>query len=151
MKKISLIALLLAFFCSSAVLNAAGDEKEKIRQVINSAYVEGLQNAGNIEDIEKGFHPGFDLLVYKGDMMDKLPIYNWIEMVKKRKAGNPEPVAEDQKVTVEFESIDVTGIAAVAKIHLYRAGKQLFTDYLSLYKFEEDWKIVGKIYYRIPE
>lgn len=151
MKKVSVILLLLAFVCSSAGLKAAEDEKEKIKQVINSAYVEGIQNSGNIEDIENGFHPGFNLLVYKGDMMDKLPIYNWIELVKRRKAQNPEPVPEDKKVTVEYENIDVTGTAAVAKINLFKEGKHLFTDYLSLYKFEDDWKIVGKIYYRIPE
>lgn len=153
MKKLSMI-LLLAVFCCGFTVNAAatGEDKEKIKEVIKSAYVEGIQNAGSIEDIQNGFHPGFNLLVYKGDVMDKLPIYNWIEYVKKRKEKNPEPPAEDQKVSVEFENIDVTGTAAVAKIKLFRAGQHIFTDYLSLYNFsDKGWKIVGKIYYRIPE
>ena len=30
---------------------------------------------------------------------------------------------------------------------IYRAGKLIFSDYMSLYRFEDGWKIAGKIYY----
>lgn len=44
--------------------------------------------------------------------------------------------------------IEVVGNAAVAKVELYREDKKIFTDFLSLYKFEEGWRIVSKIYHR---
>jgi hypothetical protein len=49
---------------------------------------------------------------------------------------------------VEFVNIDISGSAACAKIELYQNKKKIFTDYLSLYKFSDGWKIVSKIYYR---
>ncbi|MCF8235458.1 MAG: nuclear transport factor 2 family protein [Bacteroidales bacterium] len=150
MMKKSFILLIAAVFSSTIAFsqNKKTDE-EAIKHVIQTAYVDGIQNAGEIEAIEKGFHPGFNLLIYKGNMMDKLPIYNWIEYVKIRKAkGENDP----EKTTCEFVDIDITGTAAMAKIKLFKGGKHIFTDYLSLYKFSDDgWKIVGKIYYRIPE
>ena len=45
-------------------------------------------------------------------------------------------------------SIDITGSAAVARVELYRDFKHIFTDYLSLYRFDDGWKIVGKIFYQ---
>ena len=33
---------------------------------------------------------------------------------------------------------------------VFRDGKHVFSDYLSLYKFEDGWKIIGKIFYRHP-
>ena len=47
----------------------------------------------------------------------------------------------------EFMNIDIEGIAAVAKIKLSKGGKNIYIDYLSLYKFNEGWQIVGKIYH----
>ncbi|MFA8433245.1 MAG: nuclear transport factor 2 family protein [Marinifilaceae bacterium] len=37
------------------------------------------------------------------------------------------------------------------KVVFYKGNAPLFTDYLSLYKFNDGWKIVNKIYYRHPK
>jgi hypothetical protein len=144
MKKITLIIAAL-FISSFSVVQAQNDEKA-IKQVIQSAYIDGIHNLGNIADIEKGFHPGFNLLIKnKQEQMVKYPIYNWIESVKVRKAENPN--GPEEKTTVEFIEIDITGDAGMAKIDLFRAGKRIYTDYLFLYKFDEDWQIVSKVYH----
>ncbi len=120
-----------------------------IKEVIQSAYIDGIHNLGSIEAVRNGFHPGFNLLIKnKDNQLQELPIYTWIEMTEKRKAENPDGPAE--KTTVEFLNIDITGDAAVAKIDLFKSGKRIFTDYLMLYKFEDRWRIVGKIYYKHP-
>jgi hypothetical protein len=116
--------------------------------VIQSAYVDGLQNKGPVADIEKGFHPGFELLGNKNNELTRFPIYSWILYHRKKLAENPNPPTADEVVTCMFPLIDVTGNAAMAKIELYKGGNILFTDYLSLYKFEEGWQIVSKIYFR---
>ncbi|MEN8224302.1 MAG: nuclear transport factor 2 family protein [Bacteroidota bacterium] len=151
MKKLTLIliALLIGAFAF------AGDEdndKEAIKKLILTAYVDGLQNNGDLDATRKGFYPGFNLLIYKDVMVDKLPIYNWITYAEMRKKKNPDPLPAEDLTSCEFELIDITGTAAVAKIHLSKGGKKIYTDYLSLYKFADDgWKIVGKIYYKLPE
>lgn len=116
-----------------------------------TAYVDGLQNKGDLNTTKEGFYPGFDLLMLRNNMVDKLPIYNWLQYAEMNKEKDPEPFTKDELTSCEFEFIDITGTAAVTKIHLSKGGKKIYTDYLSLYKFEEGWKIVSKIYYKIPE
>ena len=147
MKK-SAVLFVLALMAFSANANDVEKEKEAIKQLIQSAYVDGLQNLGSIEDIEAGFHPGFNLLGVRNNQLTKFPIYSWVESVKKRKEEHPEGRPEEEKISVKFNSIDVTGNAAMAKVELYQKDKKLFTDYLQLYKFEEGWRVVSKIYYR---
>jgi hypothetical protein len=148
MKKVSLF-LTLALFVFAASANEVEKEKQAIQQVIQSAYIDGIHNLGDVEDIRDGFHPGFNLLGVNGnDQLTKFPIYSWIESVEKRKAQNPDGRAEEEKITCKYNQIDVTGKAAQAEIELYRKGEKIFTDYLQLYKFEEGWRIVSKIYHR---
>lgn len=140
----------LAFMAVTLHAEEVDKEKEAIKQVIQTAYVDGLQNyVSSINEIEAGFHPGFNLLgVNKANMLTKFPIYSWIESTKKKKDQHPEGRPEEEKITCKYNSIDVTGNAAMAKIELHQKDKKLFTDYLQLYKFDEGWRIVSKIYHR---
>lgn len=147
-----LLSLLIILFLGISVFaQDVKDDKEAIKQVILTAYVDGLQNNGDLEATRDGFHPGFELLIFRNNIVDKFPIYNWIYYKEMGKAKNPDPVPEEELTSCDFEFIDITGTAAVAKIHLIKGGKKTFTDYLSLYKFNEGWKIVNKIYYEIPK
>lgn len=150
MKKLFSLSLILLLFTSVFSQDVEGD-KEAIKKVILTAYVDGLQNNGDLEATRDGFHPGFELLVFRNDIVDKFPIYNWIIYKEMAKAKNPDPLPEEELTSCDFESIDITGTAAVAKIHLSKGGKKIYTDYLSLYKFKDGWKIVSKIYYEIPK
>ena len=149
MKRVTFILSLLLVFTASFAQQDIEQEKKAVIKVINAAYVQGLQNGVEIDNINKGFHPGFNLLgIDQGNFLTKYPIYTWEENVRKRiEAGQTPPVV----TTAKFPMIDITGTAAVVKVELFREGKQIFTDYLSLYKFEEGWRIVSKIYYRIPQ
>ena len=128
----------------------AGDEDEKnfIKKVIQSAYVDGLQNKGPVAVVERGFHPGFNLLGLRNDDLTKYPIYSWIKHHEMKLKKDPEPPQENEIVTCKFPFIDITGTAAIAKVDLYKGGQHIYTDYLSLYKFEAGWKIVSKIYFK---
>ena len=145
MKKVTLFLALVFLACT---IHANDTEKENIQQVIQTAYVDGLQNLGSIAKIEEGFHPSFKLLGVRNNMLTKYPIYSWVSSVKQQKKKHPEGRPDEEKITCKYKSIDVTGNAAMAKIELYRKDKKLFTDYLQLYKFDEGWRIVSKIYYR---
>ena len=150
MKKIVFIVGLILM--GSGVLFAGeAEDKEAIKKVIQTAYVDGLQNKGPVADIEAGFHPGFNLLGVRNDELTKWPIYSWVHYHERKLEENPDPPKPEEVVTCKFPMIDLTGNAAVVKIELFKGGNQIFTDYLSLYKFEEGWKIVSKIYHRHEE
>lgn len=148
MKNIIFAMVITVFAVTTLFAQESEQEKEAIKNVIQTAYVDGLQNKGNVEDIEMGFHPGFNLLGVRNNMLTRFPIYSWIESFEQRKKEDPTPPTEEEKITCNYLLIDVTGNAAMAKIQLNRNGELLFTDYLQLYKFEKGWKIVSKIYYR---
>ncbi len=151
MKKFILVILLVIVIYPIKGRTENAVEKKAIETVIQTSYIDGLQNLKNIEAIADGFHPGFNLLMLQHGMLNKLPIYNWIEYAKQRKAKQIEPLKKEDTTYCKFLNIDITGTAAVAKIELSKGGKAIYIDYLSLYKFEDGWKIAGKIFYKIPE
>lgn len=145
--KRSLVFLMAVLFSLASPAQEQTADKEQILKVIDKAYVQGLQNAKDIENIKKGFHPGFNLLgVDQNNHLSKLPIYTWYDMVEGRLAAGQLPEVE---TTAKYPLVDITGKAAVVKVELYREDRMIFTDYLSLYKFEEGWRIVSKIYHRM--
>lgn len=144
-KRILLVTLMAAMliFSSTAKAQPTGDE-EAIRALIQSAYVDGLQNLGDLEKTRAGFHPDFVLLGLRDGQLTRLPIADWIASTEKRKAQGQKPPV----TTCKFLQVDITGQAAMVKLELHREGQRIFTDYLTLYKFPDGWKIVSKIYYR---
>ncbi len=140
------------FFFSTIVLSAQdiGQEKEAIKKVIQTAYVDGLQNEGDAEKIDSGIHPGFHLLgMGKDNTLWKYSITDWkASALKKRKQGEL-PLTGNKKVSIKFKSIDVTGTATVAKIEYFIGNKLTYIDYISLYKFKTGWKMVNKIFYKL--
>ena len=148
MKRILFTALSL--FIAVGLFAQAEAQKEEIIKVIDAAYVQGIHNATDIDNINKGFHPGFNLLGLdkRGNTVSKYPIYDWEANVRKKVDAEQLPTVV---TTAKYPLIDITGHAAVAKVELFREGKQIYTDYLFLYKFKEGWRIVSKVYYTIPE
>jgi hypothetical protein len=145
-------ALVVAAFSIVAAAAAwAGDslspEQLAVQKVVIDGYVDGIHNFRRVEAVRTGFHPGFEMLYLREGRLEKLPIYNWIASLEERNRKEPPPTAR-ATTTARFALIDITGTAAVCKVELTRDGKLVFTDYLSLYKFEDGWKIVGKVFHR---
>jgi len=155
MKKVTvfILAMVFASFNLMAQVSEKGsNDEDAIKKVIQSAYVEGLQNNADLEAINAGFHPGFNLLgIGKGNSMWSYPIYNWAEDARLGKLEGKYPKKGDDKVTVNFLDVDITGTAAVVKLEFYVGKEKKYIDYLSLLKFEDGWKIVNKIFYKFPE
>ena len=149
MKKLFFVCLLLAASLN-AVSQSIEKEKEAIKKVIQTAYVEGLLNEGDAGKIDSGFHPQFHLLgISEGDEMWNLNIKDWKSRQVKKKTDGELPLKDDKKVSIKFKSVDVTGTAAVAKLEFFIGDKLTYIDYISLYKFESGWKMVNKIFYKL--
>lgn len=153
MKKTILFSMVILL--SFGALFAQDDqvkEKELIKQIIQTAYVDGLCNNADEEAVKKGIHPGFELLsAGKGNMMWKLPIYNWIEIAKGGEEKGNKYSFQNEYTTVKFLFIDIAGNIAIAKIEFYEGKDLNYIDYLSLIKFEDGWKIVSKIAHRVQK
>jgi hypothetical protein len=149
MKNFVLISLLFCFSVSVFAQDKAID-KAAIKNVIQTSYVEGLQNEGDAEKIEFGFHEHFHLIgIGENEEMWHLNITDWkARQVKKREEGKlPKP--KEEQVNIKFLDIDITGSAAVAKIEFYVGAELRYIDYIALYKFDSGWKMVNKIFYKI--
>ena len=137
-------ALLLALGISgTAFADTDTKEIEGIKKVIQTAYVDGILNLGKVSDIKKGFHPDFALLYVRENQLGKLTRDRWLqklEQVKKEKN-----ITAGTKASVEFLHVDAVGDTGMAKLEIRRGSKLVYTDYLTLLKFAEGWRIVSKI------
>ncbi|MFO7977555.1 MAG: nuclear transport factor 2 family protein [Bacteroidales bacterium] len=132
--------LLLIGLCMPMMMMA---EEAAVRKVVQGAYIDGLQNLGDIQTIRDGFHPDFVMLMFRNGQLSKLDIQTWIQGVERRKN---DPNAAKPNIKGKFIDVEVTGSVAQVKLELYRENQLLFTDYISLYKFSDGWKIVSKVY-----
>ncbi len=143
LSRILATGMLLALISVTA-LAAPPDESADVKAVVQSAYVEGVHAKGDAALMRQGFHPDFRMLVLRDGKMSAVTLEEWIGRLEARNKENPN--AAKPAIKSEYPLVDVTGNAAVVRVELSRDGKHTFTDYLSLYKFPEGWKIVGKIF-----
>jgi hypothetical protein len=123
----------------------ANSEATAIREVMDRSYVDGIQNLKGADAIRPGFWDGFEMLMLVDGQIEKLPLEQWIARVEGQIAQNIQP---DNRVRANYLNIDVTGTAASAGLELWRGDDKIFTDYFQLYKFDDGWKIVSKIFHR---
>ena len=122
---------------------AAEEERRAIESVIRTAYIEGVHVKGDPALMRKGFHPDFRMFMLKDGALTTITLDEWagrIEKAAKERTG-PAP-----QIRAEFPLVDVVKDEAVARVEVHRDGKHIFTDYLSLYRFADGWKIVAKIF-----
>ncbi|MEO1652981.1 MAG: nuclear transport factor 2 family protein, partial [Bacteroidota bacterium] len=124
-------------------------DSEEIKKLIDASYFHGAFNELNPEAMAKGFHPDFAIFSPKGEDIRKYPIKDWVENTRKRKS---DPEFDPKKNVWEGKvvKLDITGNSASAKIELRKDKQLIYTDYLSLLKFESGWKIVAKVYHKHP-
>ncbi|UCH56659.1 MAG: nuclear transport factor 2 family protein [Candidatus Bathyarchaeota archaeon] len=122
------------------------DEKEveAIKKLIEKAYIEGIHRTQDRETVETGFHRDFRMLVLDNDELQKVSLDEWFPRVEKMKADNPVMWAGETEH--KFHLVDVEGRAAVAKIEVHKNKQYFSTDYMLLYRFEDGWKIVSKVF-----
>jgi hypothetical protein len=137
--------LSMMFLAASGAGAPAGDAKA-VEAAVRAAYVEGMHASFDPAAMRRGFHPDFRMLVLKDDALQAVTLSEWIERLEKRKApGAPKP-----RIDADFTGVDVTGDAATVRLELRRDGRHAFTDYLSLYRFPDGWRIVSKTFQAHP-
>ena len=143
---VACICCFLAVSFTGPLPNEDNAEME-IKELILKSYVHGAFNELNPEAMLAGFHEDFAIFSADGEAISKYPIKTWSEGVKKRKMDS-EFDPSNNVWEHKFASVDVTGGSAAVKIELHHEGQHVFTDYLSLLKFDSGWRIVAKVYHR---
>ena len=143
------LTLLVAFLLITGSLTTSllADNKDDVKNVIEKSYFNGAFNALDTKSMAKGFHHDFAIFSAKGTEIGRYPIDVWIKGIEKRKS-NPGFDKSGAKMDCKIVTLDVTGGCASAKLTIARGGKVIYTDYLSLLKFEDGWKIVAKVYHK---
>jgi hypothetical protein len=145
----SLALIALALCALLATLNGMAGESDAVAEVktlVEKAYVHGAFNELNPDAMAHGFHPDFAIYSPDGENIRKYPIADWVAGTRKRKTA-PEFDAAKNVWEHRFVEVDVTGNAAAVKIELSKDGELVYTDYLSLLRFESGWRIVAKVYH----
>ncbi len=109
-----------------------------IENVINN-YFQAYMEADS-EKILKAFHSETRLYSVDEGKLEKTEMSDWVANLKSRKLKG-----DVRSGQLEIISVDTQGESAVAKVKIKVAAME-FTDFLSLLKFDDNWKIVGKIY-----
>jgi hypothetical protein len=123
------------------------EDQLAIKAVLEAAYINGTQIDGDSAAIRKGFHKSFMMFVSgEAGRVNQVSREDWINGIEEGKIKNPNKVKP--AVTFKVPMVDVTGSAGIAKVEVSKDGKHVFTDYMSLYKKDGNWKLVGKIYER---
>jgi hypothetical protein len=149
---LALFSLALTGVAATAFIETEADvAKSEIQALIEASYVNGAFNGLDTRAMREGFDPSFRIHgVQKDGTLQVLPIEDWIQGIEKRKKS-PDFDPAAQKWEHRFALVDVTGVAAVAKIELFKDSKHVYTDYLSLLKLGNGWKITDKVYHRQPD
>lgn len=118
-------------------------ESEAAARVPLENYIQG-HATGNGDFMRKAFHTEARIMAFRDGKLTNLTA----EEFASRFNGKPAPDEAQRKRLIE--SVEVTGNAGVGKIVL-DYPTVMFTDYMSLLKVGDDWKIVNKVFYAAPK
>lgn len=138
--------LLFAFILPMSAQDVS--EKEAVAAVVNTAYVEGIHKNQDGEAIRAGFHESFVMFIQSEGTIKTITRDDWIGRIERGRQSRGQQ--SEVEITAKIEVLDMAHKAAVVRVYLYRDGHQVFTDYMSLYKFDDGWKIIAKIFQKHP-
>jgi putative lumazine-binding protein len=112
-------------------------EEAAVRRAVEH-YLHGLK-FNDVSDLKAAFFPEAKLFFVKRDgQLGQLTQEQWYK-------GFEASAGKEEKGDLRIVAVDVTGNAASVKV-VETYDTSIYTDYLSLLKWNGEWKIVNKIY-----
>lgn len=139
-------SLLAAFACAGILLSSPAFARQADEAGVRAAlghYLAG-HATGDPAEFRAAMHDDFKMFL----MRDGKVVQRTDDEYIAGATGKPAPDEAQRKRSIEF--VTVTGDIAVAKIILDYPGV-LLTDYMSLLKTEQGWKIVNKLVHAQPK
>lgn len=105
-------------------------------------YIQG-HATGNGDFMRKAFHPEAKVMAFRDGKLTNLTAEEFASRF------NGKPADDEAQRKRRIESVEITGNAGIGKIVLDYPSVT-FTDYMSLLKVGDEWKIVNKVFYAEP-
>lgn len=116
------------------------DDIRAIEKTVQT-YFDGLYE-GDADKIASVFHTVSHLYVANGSEVTDLPREQWLKMVRERPSAKSQNLERRDRIV----SIDMSGPeTAFVKVEC-QIPPRYFTDYLSLLKLGQDWRVVSKTF-----
>ena len=113
---------------------------EAVRDTIQN-YFDGLYD-GDLEKMGRAFHPCCHLYSGSNGGVQDESAPDWFQRIRNR----PSPASQGAARRDRILSIDLTGAgSALAKVQVL-APSGCYSDYLSLLRLREGWRIVAKVF-----
>lgn len=140
---VSFVAIfgLLMIFKSTNGSSVATSEAEARVPLDN--YIQG-HATGNGDFMRKAFHTDAKIMAFRDGKLMNLTAEEFASRF------NGKPAADEAQRKRRIENIEITGNAGVGKIVL-EYPTVTYTDYMSLLKVGDEWKIVNKVFYAEPK
>ncbi len=116
-------------------------DAQAIQGVLQKHYVEGMYIKRDADLLRAGLAETFVMQVYWDGQLRRSTVPEWFDRMKLN--GKP----TKRKIESKIKVLDITGVAAVARVDLYRDSEHRYTDYFGLYKTENGWKMVTKMFH----
>ena len=116
-------------------------EDAAIRDVLQRCYVEGMYIKRDPDVLRSGLASTFVMQVcWEGELSNRTAS-EWLDRMKL--SGVP----TKKHIESQIKVLDVTGVAAVARVDIHVDSKHKYPDYFCLYKTDEGWKMVTKMFH----
>ena len=106
-------------------------------------YIQG-HATGNGEFMRKAFHTDAKVMSFRDGKLASMTAEEFASRF------NGKPAADEAQRKRRIEAVEITGNAGSAKIVLHYPTVT-YTDYMSLLKVGDEWKIVNKVFYAEPK
>jgi ubiquinone/menaquinone biosynthesis C-methylase UbiE len=141
-KRLIVLLGLVLFFVTQCFAQTTEEEEKAIAELIKESYLGAAYNNIDIDVLKKGFHESFTWQGMHHGRLFTTSLKSWIILLNREKWLRPD---RHKRTTAEIKVIGIEGNAAVARVDIYNNQVHDSTDFLSLYKFKDGWKITNKI------
>jgi hypothetical protein len=135
--------LTISFKAAASLNGAMGQSDSAAARVPLDNYIQG-HATGNGDFMRKAFHPEAKVMAFRDGKLTNMTAEEFASRF------NGKPAADEAQRKRRIESVEITGNAGVGKIVL-DYPTVTFTDYMSLLKVGDEWKIVNKVFYAEPK
>ncbi len=123
----------------------AVSDEERVQHVLEDVYVRDMYMKESRAALSREFDDVFHMLVPEFDGRTNEPVSLRWDGLDEMRANHPKAVFPETRF--EFPLIDVIGHAAIARVDVYRGDSHVYSDYVSLYCVQGEWRLVSKVYH----